>query len=116
MVMYQPDPLSQGKINVLERALSKSEQERFELQARVSELNRQIEEITGYGPEYVRALTARYETGLAKARQALIDAQKEHKEQLEQMTAKIRHELDRYLTARKMTEIASGQAKVMEAA
>lgn len=116
MVMYQQDPIAAGQIRVLEKALSESEQKRYELERKVFDLNSQIEKITGYGPEYVRHLTTQYKSSLSDARQSLIAAQNEHRQQLEKLDAQIRRELDRYLTATKMADVASGQAEKLETA
>jgi len=114
MTLYQPDIISDGKIRILKRMLSESEEKRFELERKVSDLNRQVEKLTGFGPEYVAHVTAQYESSLASTREATVKATEEHKQKLEELSGQIRRELDRYLSAQKMAEIASVEAKNLE--
>ncbi len=116
MAMYQPDLIASIKISNLRQALSESEQKRFKLERRVSDLDSLIEKITGYGPEYVQHITEQYRSSVANTRRAAEAAEQEHKQRLEKFEAQIRRELDRYLTAKKMAEFASDEARQLEAA
>ena len=104
MAMYQQDPIATAKIGGLEKALSDSQQKYWELKDRVSELNSQIEKMTGLGPEYVRHLKNDLRDRVKESKRGLRESEEHCKSQMEEFENRIRQEQNRYLAAKIMAD------------